>query len=279
MPKIYDIFMFNNERLLLELRLNELNPFVDEFVLVEATHTFSGIPKPLFYDEIKDTAIFAPFRDKIVHLVFDNPPVHNRWANERGQRNRADEYLADTAEPDDIIIVSDVDEIINTVIFPVIAAIRAPTKLMMEEYYYFFNCRSNQMWAWPAVCRYRDYKSADFLRNSTYYNGNKYYHIIAVLNAGWHYGYLMSAKEIAHKIESAAHSEYDNDEFKNLNRIQACIDYHLDLFGRNVKYEITELFDGPAYLMANKEKFAEFIRNVSDDTNCHSSIQEQAATR
>ena len=268
--------MYRNERLLLELRLNELNPFVDEFVLIEATHTFSGIPKPLFYDEIKDTEIFAPFRGKITHLVFDNPPVHNRWVNERGQRNNADEYLADTAKPDDIIIVSDIDEIINTIIFPVIATIRTPAKLMMEEYYYAFNCRSNQMWAWPAVCRYRDYKSANFLRNSSYYS-DEIYHKIAVLNAGWHYGYLMSAEEIAHKIESAAHTEYDNNEFKNLNRIQACIDYHLDLFGRNISYQITEL-SGPAYLMKNKEKFAEFIRGT-DDTNCHSSIQEQAAAR
>lgn len=270
--------MFCNERLLLELRLNELNPFVDKFVLVEATHTFSGKPKPLFYNEIKDTAIFAQFKDKIVHLVFDNPPVNNRWTNERGQRNKVDEYLADTAKPDDIIIVSDVDEIINTAIFPVIAAIRTPTKLMMEGCYYYFNCCSNQVWSWPAVCRYGDYKSADFLRNATYYNSNKYYHVIAILNAGWHYAYLMSAKGIVLKIESAAHSEYDNKEFKNLNRIQTCIDYHLDLFGRSISYQVTELLSGPAYLLANKEKFKEFIRNAND-ADCHTTLQEQAAAR
>ena len=44
---IYDCFCFFNELDLLEIRLNELNPVVDKFVLVEATMTHNGDKKPL----------------------------------------------------------------------------------------------------------------------------------------------------------------------------------------------------------------------------------------
>lgn len=50
---IYDCFTFFNELNLLEIRLNILNDVVDKFVLVEATKTFSGKDKPLYYEQNK----------------------------------------------------------------------------------------------------------------------------------------------------------------------------------------------------------------------------------
>jgi beta-1,4-mannosyl-glycoprotein beta-1,4-N-acetylglucosaminyltransferase len=54
---IYDCFPFFNELELLELRLHELAPVVDRHVLVEATVTHSGQPKPLHFADNED-----PFR-------------------------------------------------------------------------------------------------------------------------------------------------------------------------------------------------------------------------
>ncbi|MBW2533223.1 MAG: glycosyl transferase GT17 family protein, partial [Deltaproteobacteria bacterium] len=42
---IYDCFPFFNELDLLKIRLEELRPVVDRFVLVEATRTFGGAVK------------------------------------------------------------------------------------------------------------------------------------------------------------------------------------------------------------------------------------------
>lgn len=245
--------------------MNELNPFVDKFVLIESTHTFTGAPKRLYYDEAKDTESFAPFRDKIIHHVFDAIPNADGWHNERAQRNSLDKVLIDcNAQPDDIIIFTDIDEIINPDVFPVIERTYIPSKLLMKLYYYYFNCLSSQSWAWPAFCRYQHYITGDALRNATYYEGGKDYHKIAVLNAGWHFSYLMSAEMIADKLDTFLHDStvsryYDKEPHKNIEKIQSCIDTHQDLFGRNDHSYYIEPLDAPKYIMNNIEKYRPFI--------------------
>ena len=48
---VYDCFQFFNELDILKLRLHIMNPVVDRFVISEATETFSGNPKPLYYED------------------------------------------------------------------------------------------------------------------------------------------------------------------------------------------------------------------------------------
>lgn len=69
---IIDSFTFFNELNMLEFRLEELNEYVDYFVLVEATKTFSGNPKPLYFQENKDR--YSKFLHKIIHVVVDDLP-------------------------------------------------------------------------------------------------------------------------------------------------------------------------------------------------------------
>ena len=47
--KIYDCFMFFDEEMLLDLRLNIMNKYVDKFVITEATYIHSGKPKKLTF--------------------------------------------------------------------------------------------------------------------------------------------------------------------------------------------------------------------------------------
>jgi beta-1,4-mannosyl-glycoprotein beta-1,4-N-acetylglucosaminyltransferase len=253
---IYDCFTFFNEMPLLEIRLNELSPFVDKFVLVESTHTFSGKEKPLYYDEVKDSEVFAPFRDKIIHVIFPMKPKPNRWGNEYDQRNAIGTGLSE-AKVDDIIIVSDVDEIIHPKALSVMKNIPGPGRLEMKDYYYYFNCRSNNDWHYPAFCRYMDYRSAQFLRDK---DGGGYHNIV-LKNAGWHFSYLMPSDEIALKLEAFSHSEFDTDFYKNTNRIQKCLDNNVDLFEReNIEYRILPL-DAPQYVMNNIDRYKEFIKS------------------
>ncbi|HDY88248.1 MAG TPA: hypothetical protein ENH82_09070 [bacterium] len=253
---IYDCFTFYDEYMLLEIRLNELSPFVDKFVLVESDHSFSGKEKPLYYDEVKDNEVFGPFRHKIIHVVFHMTPKPSRWGNEYEQRNAIGAGLSE-AKVDDIIIVSDADEIVSPKAIAFMKQASVPGRVQMKDYYYYFNCLSNVNMCAPAFCRYRDYRTAQFLRIGGEGGG---YHKTIIHNGGWHFGYLMPVDKIALKLEAFAHAEFDTDFYKDADRIQKCLDTNTDLFNRTgLNYSIEPL-DAPKYVMNNIDRFKEFIK-------------------
>ncbi len=132
--KRYDIVSLNNELDMLEIRLNILNDYVDYFVIVEATETFSGFAKPLYFDLNKDK--FSEFSDKIIHYVVEYTPQsfddeycdqeilkmacesdnvtreHLCWLKEFYQKEMIKKSLINL-DDDDICFISDVDEIWN----------------------------------------------------------------------------------------------------------------------------------------------------------------------
>lgn len=106
---IYDCFTFFNELDLLEIRLNILKDVVDKFVLVEAGETHTGKPKPFYFKANEER--FGAFKDKIIYVGIDKFPAgHDAWWNENYQRNMILEGLK-YAKPDDVIMISDLDEI------------------------------------------------------------------------------------------------------------------------------------------------------------------------
>ena len=109
--KIYDCFTFYNEFELLELRLMALWDVVDYFVIVEANRKHNGEPKNFNLIERKDD--FKKFFPKI-HYIMDTSVVEYKgagdWSLENNQRNSIAKGLTE-AEPDDLIMISDLDEI------------------------------------------------------------------------------------------------------------------------------------------------------------------------
>lgn len=82
--KIYDCFTFFNEIELLKIRFEELYNVVDKFVLVEATQTFTGEPKELFF--LKNKNLFSKYEDKIIHVVVDDlEKIKGKTANLLGK--------------------------------------------------------------------------------------------------------------------------------------------------------------------------------------------------
>ena len=108
-PRLYDTFMLRDELPMLQMRLEELDDLAWRFVLVEATMDHQGHPKPLYYAENREQ--FAPWHDRIVHIIADNlPDSPNPWVREHAQRDRALPALAE-ADPFDTVLISDIDEI------------------------------------------------------------------------------------------------------------------------------------------------------------------------
>lgn len=109
--KIFDCFTFFNELEILELRLASLYDVVDRFVIVEADKTHANKPKPFnFYRHMRDYEKYLPK----IHYIMDTSVVEYKgvgdWSLENNQRNNIVQGLQDAA-PDDLIMISDVDEI------------------------------------------------------------------------------------------------------------------------------------------------------------------------
>ncbi|PHP64862.1 hypothetical protein CSC94_22000 [Zhengella mangrovi] len=108
-PRLYDGFNFFNELDLLDLRLHELDPVVDCFIVCESTATYQGREKPLVFAENKER--FAAFLPKIRHVVVDGrKDFRSSWEREIHQREQIRTALSD-AGPGDVLLMSDIDEI------------------------------------------------------------------------------------------------------------------------------------------------------------------------
>ena len=67
---IYDCFSYLDEDLLLNLRLNILDKYVDYFVIVEGNKTWQNNPKKFKFDIKK----YEKFKDKIIYIKVTDLP-------------------------------------------------------------------------------------------------------------------------------------------------------------------------------------------------------------
>jgi hypothetical protein len=109
--KIYDCFLFNNELDMLELKLTEMSDGVDYFIIGEANRTFKGDPKSMYLRE--NWKRFEPWHHKIRLIDITTPANPDPWVNETQDREQLKRGLYD-ADPDDVIISSDCDELLRS---------------------------------------------------------------------------------------------------------------------------------------------------------------------
>ena len=236
--KIYDCFMYFDEELILDLRLNILDKFVDYFVIVESIFTHKGEKRDLKFNINK----FKKFENKIVYLVYDQEPsqiekivskdtedeksrkyIMNALFRENAQRNFINGALNDL-DNEDVILVSDVDEIPN---LKGINFKEKKSKIILfkqDMLYYKFNLKlPNLDWTGTKACKKKYFKSAQWLRNvkdrkypfyrvDTYFSEKKYINCEFVDNGGWHFTNIKTAKQIKQKLESYLHHiEFDKN--------------------------------------------------------------------
>ena len=236
--KIIDSFIFYNEIDLLYYRLSIMDKYVDKFILVESTHTFTGQKKPLFYLENKNN--FDKFNDKILHIIVNDMPykypninynLNHQWENEYYQRNCIkkgidtlinENYLND----EDIILTSDVDEIPNPNIL-----INAKNntleynrdklnRLALDMYYYnlYYRIGEGSNWHGIKLFTFKAYKNINltFQQMRIWEHSNN---VPVVNNGGWHLSYFGDINFIINKIGSYSHQEYNNENYLDKNTL------------------------------------------------------------
>ena len=285
---IYDCFIIFNELDLLEIRLNVLKDVIDRFVVVEGTKTHTGKPKPLYFDENRER--FAAFEDRIIHVVVDDfpePPAgyterDASWMREDWQRNAIVRGLKD-AKPDDLVIISDVDEIPRPEVIARAkkAKYRGVSALGIEVFCYYLNFKNYTHYeiAAPKLLSYgtlTDPKTYEGMRPLV--NHDKWVNhgptatnircitpARVLKHAGWHFSYLGGAEAIIRKIGSIA-IEYANEKNTNAAWLAEVIEKGEDITGCGGRYFAVPL-DGrfPEYIRNNRGKYAALIYEPDAD--------------
>lgn len=228
---IYDCFIFNDELDLLELRLTYLNDKVDKFVLVESERTVAGSKKELHFSNHKSR--FKKFEHKIIHLIAPSNDF-SVWEYEFFQRNYIKEALHQCSA-DDIIIITDVDEILNIPSILSNKKLGLPSLIEIDMSYYFLNIKTNDKWEFPLICYWKHIENINIGSRVTYEKNitKKVLTQDKAIN-GWHFSYLYGydISLYQNKIKTFTHQEFNTPYFLDEKRIQKCINFKIDIFER-----------------------------------------------
>ena len=294
--KIFDCFMYFDEEIVLDIRLNTLDEFVDYFVIVESKFTHKGERRDLKFNINK----FEKFKDKIIYLIYDNQPkeieiiksedsanekskkyIFNAAYRENGQRNHIEKGLVDAKE-EDIILVSDVDEIPN---LSGINFSKINEKIVLfkqDMFYYKFNLYlPNLIWTGTKACKKKNLISPQWLRNikdrkysffriDTFFSKTKFTSIKIISDGGWHFSNIKTPKEIEFKLKSYLHHrEFDENPLsvdqidKIIKNKQAIYDLKVDKtvnkIGNGNKLEKFDINKLPNYIQINQNDLKDWI--------------------
>ena len=294
--KIYDCFMYFDEEVVLDVRLNTLNEFVDYFVIVESIYTHKGDLRELKFNHKK----FEKFKDKIIYIVDEETypqtdeintedsegeksrkAIFNAAYRENGQRNLITRGLK-KANDEDIIMISDVDEI------PKLSELNFKNineKIILfkqDMFYYKFNLwLPNLIWTGTKACKKKNLVNPQWLRNikdrkysffriDTFFSKTKYTSIKVINDGGWHFSNIKTPKEIEFKLRSYLHHrEFDLNPL-SVAQIDEIIRNKQAIYDLKVDKTVNKIGNGsilknfdlnklPEYIVTNKNKFLDWI--------------------
>lgn len=276
---VYDCIPFFNEIDILKLRLHILDSLVDKFIIEEATVTFSGEPKELCFEKNKE--LFREFLPKIEYIVVDDSPVNTTThLRDKFQKNALIKGLKDASE-EDVILLSDVDEIPNPKVLKKIIGEFDKNKiyhLAQRMFYCYLNMEETSgkllsiTGEFPGVERKLWLGTKVFSKKSIPAEGiiqlreasTTAPEAVRVADGGWHFGYMGSvgekdvAKRIGTKVVAAAHQEYNDDVL--LAEAADRLLLGMDMFGRDARFERVELDESyPEYLLAHRAEYEYLI--------------------
>ncbi|MBD1174356.1 hypothetical protein IDH32_03065 [Pelagibacterales bacterium SAG-MED01] len=291
--KIIDCTTYYSEDLMLDIRFNILNQYVDKFIITESKFSHSGKKKPLNFN-INN---FPKFKDKIEYLVIEDEPDEIDTTNISSSTKRMNSLLrieqsynfmmnaVKDASDNDLICLSDNDEIPN---FNSKHFKESQNDIYIFKqlfFYYKLNLFYDLMpWYGTKACKKKKLLSFSWLRNlknkrypfwriDTFFSKSKQTNLKIVENGGWHFTNLKSAEEIYTKLSNFGHhNEFDNSGV-TVKDIQMCIDNKIvnynhqadksedNKYNANYKLQLVEDKILPNYLIEHKEKYKDWFDN------------------
>ncbi len=290
---IYDCFMYFDEDLLLDLRLNILQKYVKKFIITESTFLHSGKTKKLNFDIKK----FKKFRDKIEYIVVDKLPdgiekinpddnvelrnkkiLDNSLKRENNQRNQLMQGLKNVSD-EDLVLSSDLDEIPNFQNF------KFNNRIVLFEqnvFYYKFNLmQPNFKWIGTRACRKKDLYGFQWLRNiknrsypfwriDTFFSKKRYMNVGIIKNGGWHFTSIKRPKDIFYKLSNFMHHLEFEESGLTLKDMEDMVDKKKILYDHTVAQEENKYTGNlslekvsnkmlPEYIQENLIKYRDWI--------------------
>ena len=268
---IYDCFSYLDEDLLLDLRLNILNDFVDFFVIVEGNKTWQNNSKKLKFDINK----YSKFKNKIKYIKVEYlPEGEDPYKRENYQRNSILKGLSN-ADDEDIIMISDLDEIPNPKVLTNFKKEMKYAAFKQKHFYYKFNLQSNNYpyWYGTRICIKKFLKSPQWLRDlkfkkRPFWRIDKLRLNNIIDEGGWHFCNLKKPDLLLYKYQNLCETndpinfkEKIDKKFLDINEISKRIELGHDIIGRKDNFSKIELDNSfPNYLLDNREKYHEWIQ-------------------
>ncbi len=285
--KIFDCFMYFDEEIVLDLRLNILNKYVDYFVIVESVFTHKGDKRDLQFNPKK----FEKFKDKIIYLIYDEHPdkieevkyndseneksrkyIFNAAYRENGQRNFILQGL-NNANDEDLILVSDVDEIPNLMENDLKKINQKIILFKQDMFYYKFNLKlPNLIWTGTKGCKKKHLRSPQWLRNikdrkfqiyrlDIFFSKTKYIDVKVIDNGGWHFSNIKTAAEIEHKLKSYLHHREFDENPMTKSEISEIIKNKQAIYDLKADKKTNKIGDGSQLEKYSFEKLPKFLQD------------------
>ena len=295
--RIFDCFMFYDEEVVLDIRLNTLKNSVDCFVIVESKFYHNGKKRELKFNIDN----FPKFKDKIIYIVQDEEPlgletvkkdddegtksykfIFNAHKRENFQRNLISKGLVKSNE-DDLIMISDVDEIPNLKNLNV-AKVNNKIVIFEQSIFYYKLNRYLEGFTWHGTkaCKKKNLKSPQWIRNvknkkfnfwrlDTFFSETKHMNKIFIKEGGWHFSNLKNPAEIENKLKSYLHHrdfEVENIDLKEISKLVRNNETIYDMFTDKRQKKFSEnkrklnLYPKnklPQYILNNENKFKEWL--------------------
>ena len=242
---IVDAFTFFNEKELVELRIKYLNDIVDCFLIIEADHTHTGkkknwnFPKVLS-DSLKNYSSKIRYHQMKVDLEkaeaekspnYIGATLGRSWRLETMQRNFLKEAYKKNSSKDDIIIISDLDEIPSKdkISFIKSSDFKTIAPVAFGQSLFHLNCNYLDLEEWVGsvvitsqlIEKYEPQAFRDYKNRISHFS-----------NAGWSFSSFGGLKRIREKLEAFCHEEYNKEKYKSEEHLKKCIQTGADLFNR-----------------------------------------------
>ncbi|MDC2987043.1 hypothetical protein OAY20_02980 [Candidatus Pelagibacter bacterium] len=291
--KIIDCFMYYDEDLVLDIRLNILDKYVSYFVICEANFNHNGTKRDLKFD-INN---FSKFKEKIIYIPLKQQPKNLRIVENHDDRHLKNSKILDNAvlrenfqrnylqsairnfDKDDLIIISDLDEIPNLEKFTYKANL---TFFEQKMFFYKFNLvQKDFIWYGSRACKKKHLLNPQWLRNirskkyplwklNIYFSKKKYNSVNFIKDGGWHFTNIKKPEEIDYKMKNYLHHlEYEESglNVENIKKIisekKVLYDHSVDKrgkkWGSSIKLSLEDDRKLPEYIINNKSILSDWI--------------------